>query len=120
MKAPVDEMLATEIAGHVAVVVTKVVAAADGLARLGFARQSGRGEWAETVRHRNAMNAVCDRSMSSTARRNRRKNRATQAALATGVSNGTDRLPSTRTRFHGDNIEGCGRTHQVARAVCAR
>lgn len=52
MKAPVDEMLATEIAGHVAVVVTKVVAAADGLTRLGFARQSGRGEWAGTVRHR--------------------------------------------------------------------
>ncbi|MCA7897221.1 hypothetical protein [Burkholderia cepacia] len=45
MKAPVDEMLATEIAGHVAVVVTKVVAA-DELARLGFARQSGRGECA--------------------------------------------------------------------------
>lgn len=46
MKAPVDELLATEIAGHVAVVVTEVVAAADGLARLGFARQSGRGECA--------------------------------------------------------------------------
>lgn len=43
MKAPGDEMLATEIAGHAAVVVTEVVAAADGLARLGFARQSGRG-----------------------------------------------------------------------------
>ncbi len=37
MKAPVDEMLATEIAGHVAVVVAKVVAA-DELAQLGFAR----------------------------------------------------------------------------------
>ncbi|MCA8285131.1 hypothetical protein LGN21_36660 [Burkholderia cepacia] len=33
MKAPVDELLATEIVGHVAVVVTEVVAAADGLAR---------------------------------------------------------------------------------------
>lgn len=29
MKAPVDEMLATEIAGHVAVVVIEVVTAAD-------------------------------------------------------------------------------------------
>ncbi|WP_318826333.1 hypothetical protein [Burkholderia cepacia] len=46
MKAPVDEMLVTEIAGRVAVVVTEVVAVADGLARLGFARQSGRGECA--------------------------------------------------------------------------
>ncbi|WP_081063844.1 hypothetical protein [Burkholderia cepacia] len=46
MKAPVDEMLVTEIAGRVAVVVTEVVAVADGLARLGFARQSGRGEYA--------------------------------------------------------------------------
>ncbi|WP_081332227.1 hypothetical protein [Burkholderia cepacia] len=46
MKAPVDEMLVTEIAGHVAIVVTEVVAVADGLARLGFARQSGRGECA--------------------------------------------------------------------------
>lgn len=46
MKAPVDEMLVTEIAGRVAVVVTEVVAVADGLARLSFARQPGRGECA--------------------------------------------------------------------------
>ncbi|WP_257248864.1 hypothetical protein [Burkholderia cepacia] len=46
MKASVDELLVTEIAGRVAVVVTEVVAVADGLARLGLARQSGRGECA--------------------------------------------------------------------------
>lgn len=46
MKAPVDEMLVTEIAGRVAVVVTEVVAVADGLARLGLARQSDRWECA--------------------------------------------------------------------------
>ncbi|HDR9769831.1 TPA: hypothetical protein QDC27_005308 [Burkholderia cepacia ATCC 25416] len=46
MKAPVDEMLVTEIAGRVAVVMTEVVAVADGLARLSFARQPGRGECA--------------------------------------------------------------------------
>ncbi|CAB3759028.1 hypothetical protein GQ57_36850 [Burkholderia sp. MSh2] len=44
MKAPVDEMLVTDIAGHVAVVMTDLVTAADVLVRLGFARQSGRWE----------------------------------------------------------------------------
>ncbi|RQS26431.1 hypothetical protein DIE03_23280 [Burkholderia sp. Bp8992] len=44
MNAPVDELLVTEIAGHVAVVVTDVVAVADGLIRLGFARHSDRWE----------------------------------------------------------------------------
>ncbi|MCA8493342.1 hypothetical protein [Burkholderia arboris] len=48
MKAPVDEMLVTDIAGHVAVVVTDVSAAADGLIRLGFARHSDRWERAIT------------------------------------------------------------------------
>ncbi|MBZ5789827.1 hypothetical protein K8353_06865 [Burkholderia contaminans] len=44
MSAPADEMLVTDIAGHVAVVVTDRVTAADVLARLGFARQSDRWE----------------------------------------------------------------------------
>ncbi|NTZ09283.1 hypothetical protein [Burkholderia metallica] len=44
MKAPVDEMLVTDIAGHVAVVVTDAATAADGLIRLGFARHSNRWE----------------------------------------------------------------------------
>ncbi|WP_107310429.1 hypothetical protein [Burkholderia metallica] len=44
MQMPVDEMLVTDIAGHVAVVVTDVMAAADVLTRLGFARQSDRWE----------------------------------------------------------------------------
>ncbi|MCA7968107.1 hypothetical protein [Burkholderia cenocepacia] len=39
MKAPVDEMLVTDIAGHIAVVVTDM-AAAEGLIRLGFARKA--------------------------------------------------------------------------------
>ncbi|KWU21070.1 hypothetical protein [Burkholderia cenocepacia] len=44
MKAPVDEMLVTDIAGHIAVVVTDMAAAVEGLIRLGFARQSDRWE----------------------------------------------------------------------------
>ncbi|WP_254616761.1 hypothetical protein [Burkholderia metallica] len=44
MKAPVDEMLVTDIAGHVAVVVTDAATAADELVRLGFARQADRWE----------------------------------------------------------------------------
>ena len=44
MKVPVDEILVTDIAGHVAVVVTDVTAAADVLTQLGFARQSDRWE----------------------------------------------------------------------------
>ncbi|MDS0846592.1 hypothetical protein [Burkholderia cenocepacia] len=44
MKAPVNEMLVTDIAGRVAVVVTELTAAADVLKQLGFARQSDRWE----------------------------------------------------------------------------
>ncbi|VWD62286.1 hypothetical protein BLA39750_07529 [Burkholderia lata] len=44
MKAPVNEVLVTNIAGHTAVVVTDVMAAADVLTQLGFARQSERWE----------------------------------------------------------------------------
>lgn len=44
MKVPVNEMLVTDIAGHVAVVVSDTVTAADVLVRLGFARQSDRWE----------------------------------------------------------------------------
>ncbi|MBP0607993.1 MULTISPECIES: hypothetical protein [Burkholderia] len=40
MKAPVDEMLVTDIAGHIAVVVTDMAAAVEGLIRLGFARKA--------------------------------------------------------------------------------
>jgi hypothetical protein len=42
MKAPANEVLVTDIAGHTAVVVTDVMAAADVLTQLGFARQSER------------------------------------------------------------------------------
>ncbi|MEK7919474.1 hypothetical protein AAB988_28850 [Burkholderia contaminans] len=42
MKAPLNEMLVTDIAGHVAVVVTDVESFADALVRLGFARQADR------------------------------------------------------------------------------
>ena len=42
MKAPVNEMLVTDIAGHVAVVVTDVESFADALVRLGFVRQADR------------------------------------------------------------------------------
>ncbi|MCW4181495.1 hypothetical protein K6L28_37115, partial [Burkholderia cenocepacia] len=44
MKAPVNEMLVTDIAGRVAVVVTELTAAADVLKQLGIARQSDRWE----------------------------------------------------------------------------
>ncbi|VWD12358.1 hypothetical protein [Burkholderia lata] len=44
MKMPVDEMLVTDIAGRVAVVVTDIMAAADVLTQLGFARRSDRWE----------------------------------------------------------------------------
>ncbi|MCA8297599.1 hypothetical protein LGN19_27805 [Burkholderia sp. AU30198] len=44
MKTPVNEMLVTDIAGHVAVVVTDVAATADVLVQLGFARRSDRWE----------------------------------------------------------------------------
>lgn len=44
MKAPVNEMVVTDIAGHVAVVVTDLMAAADVLTKLGFARHSDRWE----------------------------------------------------------------------------
>ena len=54
MKAPVNEMLVMDIAGHVAVVVTDLMAAADVLTQLGFTRQSDRWERAsaaDTARH---------------------------------------------------------------------
>ncbi|VWD20621.1 hypothetical protein BLA18110_05386 [Burkholderia lata] len=47
MKVPVDEILVTDIAGHVAVVVTDVAAVADVLMRLGFAQQGDR--WERTI-----------------------------------------------------------------------
>jgi hypothetical protein len=46
MTAPVNEMLVTNIAGDVAVVVTDVMATTDGLVPLGFARQPDRWECA--------------------------------------------------------------------------
>lgn len=49
MKAPVNEMLVTDIAGRVAVVVTELMAAADVLMPLGFARQSDR--WERAIAH---------------------------------------------------------------------
>ncbi|WP_174970760.1 hypothetical protein [Burkholderia lata] len=42
MKVPVDEILVTDIAGHVAVVVTDVAAVAEVLMRLGFAQHGDR------------------------------------------------------------------------------
>ncbi|MBR8159236.1 hypothetical protein KDX20_32980 [Burkholderia cenocepacia] len=44
MKAPVNEMLVTDIAGRVAVVVTELTAAADVLKQLGFVQHSERWE----------------------------------------------------------------------------
>ena len=49
MKAPVNEMLVMDIAGRVAVVVTDLMAAADVLMQLGFARQSDR--WERAIAH---------------------------------------------------------------------
>ncbi|VWD56776.1 hypothetical protein BLA50215_06811 [Burkholderia lata] len=47
MKAPANEMLVLDIAGHVAVVVTDVAAVAGVLMRLGFARHGDR--WERTI-----------------------------------------------------------------------
>ncbi len=56
MKAPLDEMLVTDIAGHVAVVVTDVATAADALVRLGFARQGER--WKRAIADDDARRAL--------------------------------------------------------------